>query len=396
MLINSASFGRRELSSPSPWGLTFHRAVLGSAILGALLLAAPPATANNGHHEHTRGPAGEVFTMSNDAAGNAVMVFHRAADGRLTAAGSVPTGGLGSGAELGSQGALALSDGGRLLFAVNAGSDTVTAFRVHHGWLTPVDSEPSGGSGPISLTVSHRLLYVLNAGGDGNISGFHIAPDGMLDPIPGSTQPLSGSGVGPAQVGFDPDGDILVVTEKGTNMIDTYMLDDDGVAGPPDSQPSAGTTPYGFAFARGNTLLVSEAFGGAADASAMSSYWLAEDGTLQVISASVPTHQTAACWVAATGNGRFAYTTNTGSSSATGYEVNRHSGALTLLDPSGVTGTTGATPIDDALSRDGRFLYTLNFSDGTISEFRVRNDGSLASLGSVSGIPAAAGGLVAR
>jgi 6-phosphogluconolactonase len=383
--------GRAGLTARPPRAL--RNVMLAGAALGALFVAAPPARAVDGRPS---GGAGAVFTLSNDSAGNAVVVFRRAADGTLTAAGSIPTGGLGSGAELGSQGALALGDGGRLLFAVNPGSDTVTVFRLRNGWLVPVDTAPSGGSTPVSLTASHDLLYVLNAGGAGSISGFRITPGGTLDPIAGSTQPLSGSGVGPAEVSFDGDGDILVVTEKTTNTIDTYLVDDNGVAGAPAPQPSAGTTPYGFAFGRGNLLLVSEAFGGAPHASAVSSYRLGEDGTLQVISPSVPTHQTAACWLAATDNGRFAYATNTGSASASGYRVDGHTGSIALLDPSGVTGMTGTTPIDVALSRDSRFLYTLNFADGSISEFRVGGDGSLTALGTVSGLPASVGGLAAR
>ena len=62
-----------------------------------------------------------VYTQSNDAGGNAVRVFERGADGSLTSAGSVSTGGLGTGATLTSQGAIALSDNGLVLIAVLAG-----------------------------------------------------------------------------------------------------------------------------------------------------------------------------------------------------------------------------------------------------------------------------------
>ncbi|HET6438560.1 MAG TPA: hypothetical protein VFG59_10895 [Anaeromyxobacter sp.] len=69
---------------------------------------------------------GAVFTMTDDAATNAVLAFARATDGSLTYSGSFPTGGAGSGggeAVLGSQGSVALSGNGRFLLAVNAGSD---------------------------------------------------------------------------------------------------------------------------------------------------------------------------------------------------------------------------------------------------------------------------------
>jgi len=156
-----------------------------------------------------------------------------------------------------------------------------------------------------------------------------------------------------------------------------------------------GATPFGFAFARNGTLVVSEAFGGAPDASALSSYRLDGAGALHVVSASVGTTETAACWVVITENGRFAYTTNTGSGTVSGYRVH-HSGALSLLDPDGVTGTTGAGPIDMALTNNSRFLYTLDGPAGGISAFRVNADGSLTAQTGVAGLPAGANGLAAR
>jgi 6-phosphogluconolactonase len=158
---------------------------------------------------------------------------------------------------------------------------------------------------------------------------------------------------------------------------------------------SAGETPFGFAF-RGDTLIVSEAFGGAEDASAVSSYDLANDGSLQVISPSVPTTETAACWIAVTRNGRFAYASNTGSGTVSGYRVSPD-GGLSLLDPDGITGVTGPGPIDMAFSANSGFLYTLNSEDGTISAFHVNRNGSLSSIPGIAGIPAgSATGLAAR
>src|SRR2546422_9908879 len=139
---------------------------------------------------------GAVFALTNQVAGNSVATFARAADGRLTWAGSVATGGTGPGSGLGSQGALALSDDGRWLFAVNAGSNDISAFRVGPAGLSLTSLAGSGGTRPISLTVHGSLLYVLNAGGDGNISGFTVGADGALAAISGSSRKLSGAAVG--------------------------------------------------------------------------------------------------------------------------------------------------------------------------------------------------------
>jgi 6-phosphogluconolactonase (cycloisomerase 2 family) len=337
---------------------------------------------------------GAVFTLSNAAAGNAVIAFSRAADGSLAPAGTFATLGNGTGAGLGSQGAVVLSDDGRFLFAVNAASNSITSFAVERASLSRIGTVSSGGTLPISLTTRGDLLYVLNAGGTENITGFTIASSGALAVLPGSSRPLSGTGVAPAQVGFDPTGQWLVVTEKGTNLIDVYAVGDDGYASPPVVNPSSGQTPFGFAFNQTGDLIVSEAFGGAPNASAVSSYTLGAGGVLSVVSASVPTTETAACWVAVTGNGRFAYATNTGSASVTGFEVRQ--GALAILDADGRTGNTGATPIDAAVSRNSQYLYTLNASARTISALDVRmSDGSLAPVSDVGGLPAGSVGLAA-
>jgi 6-phosphogluconolactonase (cycloisomerase 2 family) len=251
----------------------------------------------------------------------------------------------------------------------------------------------SGGVKPISLTLSGGILYVLNAGDTstaGNIAGFRLNKGGKLAPLANSTQPLSsnnpGATIGPAQVAFDNNGEFLVVTEKMTNLIDIYEVDD-GIAGPPETHPSAGQTPFGFAFDRRNHPIVSEAFGGAPNASATSSYQL--DGEdLEVISASIPTTQTAACWVAISGS--YAYAANTGSGSVSSYEIAKN-GEITLLEAQ--AGLTGGSAIDLAVS--GRYLFALAGGVKTISAFRLQADGSLELVSDV-GVPAGSVGLAAN
>ena len=232
-------------------------------------------------------------------------------------------------------------------------------------------------------------------GGAGNITGFDIDDDGALVPIAGSTQPLSQANAGPAEVQFSPDGDQLVVTEKAANALVIYPVDD-GVAQSGQVQPAAGTTPFGFAFTKRGNLIVSEAFGGAAGAGAVSSYAL-DDSDVQVISGSVANHQSAPCWIAITKNGRYAYAANTGSGTISGYRVERH-GALALLNANGVTATTGAgsKPADLDFSHDDRYLYVLNGGNGTVGAFATQLDGSLTPVAGASGLPAGAAGLVAE
>ena len=194
------------------------------------------------------GNAGAVYTMTNDTTDNEVVMFWRAADGTLTPAGSFSTGGQGTGGGLGNQGGLVLSHGHRWLFAVNAWSNTVSVFGVAKNGLELSDQVYSGGDQPISVTSFKNFLYVLNAGANNGIAGFRISHDGQLMPIPGSIQPLSQPGAGGAQISFDPNGNVLVVTEKATNQIVTYTVDKDGVASLPAVHTSSGPTPFGFDF----------------------------------------------------------------------------------------------------------------------------------------------------
>ncbi len=331
---------------------------------------------------------GAVYALTNQAGANAVAVFARSADGALTWQTNVPTGGSGAGSGLGSQGAIALSDDGRWVFAVNAGSNDVSAFHVTTSGLSLTSRVASGGVRPISLTVHGGVVYVLNAGGDGNISGFSVGSDGTLSPIPGSTRALSGTNVGPAQVAFSPDGQRLVVTEKTTNRLDVYTVDGDGVASTATTTASAGGTPFGFAFGHRAELFVSEAAGSA------SSYVIANDGSLTLASGGVLTHQGAPCWAVVTKNGKFGYTANAQGGSISGFAID-NDGSIGLIDADGRTAVVGGGNIDLALSDNSRYLYQLN-GDRSISGFRIEADGHLTPAGRTAGMPASTVGLVAR
>jgi 6-phosphogluconolactonase len=375
--------------------------VLPLSVIAALAISLMSGVAEAGGRHDGRGVEGAVYTMTNAPGGNAVLMFHRSSKGLLTPAGSFPTGGSGTGSGLGNQGALALSEGNRWLFVVNPGSGDISVFRVRPDGLTLVDRHPSGGVLPVSVIVDRRILYVLNAdgniGGRDNISGFIVGHDGSLSPLPGSSRPLSSPSTGPAQVSFTPDGQFLVITEKATNLIDIYRIRQNGLASDVTPNLSEGPTPFGFAFGKRDLLFVSEAAGGASEAGSMSSYEINRDGTLQVVNSAVPTTETAACWVVVTNDGRYAYTTNAGSGSISGYRI-AFDGTITLLDLDGRTGVTGdgSGPIDMAISDNGRYLYTLNGGNGTIAAFRIGSDGSLDPLPGASGIPATANGLAAR
>lgn len=349
-------------------------------------------------------PRGTVYVMSNATGGNAVLAFNRRADGRLDPAGTFPTGGFGTDGGLGNQSSLVLHPNQRWLYAANAGSGQITVFEVLDGGLQLrfVVSAIGLGVGvvrPISIAVHDRFLYVLNEGvgaGSDNIVGFAIGDDGFIAPS-GSTGPLSAPQTDPAQIEFSPDGKFLVVTEKATDIIDIFGLNEGGLIVSHQTEPSAGQTPFGFAFGKRNQLFVSEAAAGAPGGGSVSSYELLSAGGLDVISGAVPTAGTATCWVVTSNDGRFAYGTNTGSASLSAFNI-AFDGDLTLRNANGIAGRTGqgTAPIDLALSPDQRNLYALDNTRSRITVFRVAAGGGLNRLQFVDGLPRGANGIAVR
>jgi 6-phosphogluconolactonase len=350
-------------------------------ILTAFMMLAPMGAFGGGRHF-----GGAVYAMSNSSDGNAIVVFQRDFHGRLTLADSYPTAGFGSGDNidpLGSQGSLILSRHHRWLFAVNAGSDDISVFRVKRHSLELTDRIYSGGQFPTSLTLYRNLLYVLNAGRNGagaNITGFRLDRDGSLEQLPGATRLLTS--VGYHQVGFAPRGDALVVTQSdptGDNAILVFSVDEDGLPGAtPVVSPSVGLVPFGFIFDWRGHLLVSEAGSGA-----ISSYAIQDDGTLEVISSLVTNGNRATCWIVKTWFGGV-FTANTGSNNISSYRANFGTGQVHLKD---ADAAPGSKPIDMAVTADGRFLYVLNAADGTVGAFRISPFGTLRNLGTVQGLP---------
>ncbi len=344
--------------------------------------------------------AGAVYTESNAATGNYINVFVRNENGSIwpVMAAAFPTGGMGTGTGLGSQGALAIDDANRFLFAVNAGSNSISVFKITDVGLQLMEVAPSNGKNPISLTVKHNTLYVLNDGGAVNdvdtLAGFAVGEDGHLTPIVSDLH-LSGNSVGPAEVSFDPDGEVLVVTEKATNKIDVFTVDGDGIASGPMVYPSASPTPYGFAVGNRGQVFVSEAVGGMANLGMVGSYSVSRMGMLHTISGSVADNQTAPCWVVLSGDGRYAFTTNTGSGSVSSYAIG-FDGTLQLLKAVAANVGANSGPLDAAISNDKRYMYFLTPGTGNIQGFAVGTDGSLMPVNSVSNIPASDSGLVAR
>jgi 6-phosphogluconolactonase len=329
---------------------------------------------------------GAVYTLTNAAGANGVIAFHRAPDGSLTPLGTFATGGRGAGGAidpLESQFAVVLDAGHEALFAVDAGSDQVSSFRVGaEGALTLVGTVASGGTRPNSLAVHGDLLYALNTG-DNTLTGFHVAAGARLVALPQTARSLAPGAAGAAAIRFTPDGRFLVVAERTSNRLEVFAVREDGRLEEPVITPGNGAASFGFDITARGQPIVSETQG------SLTSYALGADGALTVITGSIPTGGLAPCWVTITGDGRFAYTTNSASNTLSGFAVDA-AGRLTELTPGAPTGDAGAgaTPID--LDHVGtRFLYTLNARRGTIGTFAINGDGTLAArLDTRAGRPA--------
>jgi 6-phosphogluconolactonase (cycloisomerase 2 family) len=329
--------------------------------------------------------SGSVFVMTNAADKNQVLTFERAPNGTLTFGGAVDTGGRGSGGvndPLESQGSLTLSQDHSLLFAVNAGSGTVSVFRLHGSDLDLAGKIDSGGSQPVAVAEHGNLVYVLNSGGAGSVVGFQLNSFGQLSQIANSTAFLTANTTAGASIAVSPNGKFLLVTERLANNIDVFPINQDGTLGPIVANPSPGPGAFSVSFAPDGKAIVSETGpASVTDGSAVSSYSILANGTLAAVSQSIPTFGAANCWNAITPNGKYVYVSNAGSSTISGFAISS-TGALTPIG-STVVGfnLAGSTNLDIAVSADGLNLYTLNSGSGNVGVFAINPDGTLSDLG---------------
>jgi 6-phosphogluconolactonase (cycloisomerase 2 family) len=397
------------------------------ALLGAALLTPAAASAAT--------KVGELYTQSNDLVDNQLISFSRFSDGTLAPDQSVSTGGQGLGSLAfgcagpggsggppacpitDTQGSVAITAAGGLVFVTNGGSDTISSFRVSPTrGLSLVQQIDSGGDRPSSLTIHGNVLYVLDED-SGNIDGFKFTTSGKMTEIPGSNQdlitapgtpdpspplPPGITGAVPAEVGFSHTGSTLVVTERATGLIDTFPVKN-GVAQPATGQPSAAPTPFGFTFDAFNHLLVTDAGDGMTDGFT-SSYSLSSGGTLTTLDAAESTDGVAPCWIVVTPDSRFAYVTNTVTKSIAEYSV-AASGRLRLLGIVPIEDTEAGMaqfPTDIAISRDGRYVYTIvpsvfDTDNSFIEGFKVGVTGKLTFLTETDqNLPIGISGLAAR
>jgi len=357
-----------------------------AAAAGVTALLAGPADAA-ASQQAERAP---VFVQTDNPAGNTIVAYDRTGSGSLVQAGRYPTGGRGGVLDgsvvdhVASQGSLTYDRGSGLLYAVNAGSDTITTFAVRGDRLVRRQVLPSGGSFPVSITAHGNLVYVLNARAGGSIQGYLRIGEVLvripawhrglgLDPT--QTPEFTST---PGQVVFTPDGSrLLVPTKGGTSSIDVFRV---GPSGPsaPTVTSLRGAVPFSVAFDAAGHVAVAEA-----GPNAVATFRLGRDGRLTELD-SAPTGEAATCWIVSAGG--TLYLSNAGSGTVSRFAVDRL-GALTGL---GTTATDAGT-VDAAASSDGSFLYVQAGAAGIVDAYRIGAGGSLTRVGSVT-VPGAVGG----
>ena len=251
---------------------------------------------------------------------------------------------------------------------------------------------PSGGSEPLSVAQFGNLVYVLNSAGSGNIVAFNLRTDGHLRQIENSTKYLTATNSGGSSLSISPNGGMLAVTERVPDNIDTFSINSDGTLGPIVVNKSTAPGVFDAAFAPDGNLIVSETGpAGGVDASTISSYTVQANGTLVAVSQSVPTLGQANCWNAVAPNGKWAYVSNAGSSTISGFSIGQ-GGTLTPIAGTVVgTNPEGSTNLDITVSGDSKYVFTLNSGSGTIGVFAIQSNGALSNVDEIDGLPQSVG-----
>ena len=340
--------------------------------------ARPIPTSASSHTGHA------VFVQTDETTGNHIAAYRQARNGTLSLAGTYATGGLGGVLDnsvidhLASQGAVTYDAQHRLLYAVNAGSNTLTVFAVDGAQLRRRQIIGSDGSFPVSVAVHGDAVYVLNAHDGGSIQGYVVAHQHLYR-IPSWHRTLGLDPTqlnfteSPGQIGFSPDGTKLVVTTKANgNNIDVFSIGRfGGVGATPVVTNDANGVPFAFTWDPSGDLVLTSAGTASVDTFRVNS-----DSTLTAIG-STPTTQKGTCWVVSRGSLLFA--TNPGSSSVTGLIANA-SGATTVASQT----ATDAGTVDPVVSADGRYLYVETGAAGIVDEYAIHDDATLTPIGSVT------------
>ena len=314
--------------------------VLAAALIVGCLIAVVGGSARSE-------PSGVLFVESNQAqpGANSVLGFaFQSGDLRPLSIQETPTGGSGS-TDLSDSGVLdadqqlLVDPNGRLLFAVNQGSDSIAVFRVQdHGELAPVQGSPfpSGGAAPASVGLRGNTLIVANKAQDGvrdlsalapNYTTFTVGGGGRLTPTGSTfTAPLGSS---PTQAFVVPHRDVVVSTEE-SGPIRSFELTKSGALVQAPGSPLApddSLFPPGFPDSKKFGLGIDGypslplVYINMPTVSKLAVYSVDPSGRLTFIRGLDNAGSVLPCWVLITRDGRFLYTANAGNDTVSAFSL---------------------------------------------------------------------------
>jgi 6-phosphogluconolactonase (cycloisomerase 2 family) len=310
-----------------------------------------------------------VYVESNRADHNSVLAF-RNNNGTLSFFGEFPTNGKGVfdlSLKLGpfdSDQNVMTNAEGTVLYAVNSGSDTISAFRVFaNGALSPLPGSPfaSGGTNPVSIGISRDTLAVVNKAMDPsrpqlnqpNYTSFSLAADGSIENGPLSTN-LAPIGSSPSQADVSSGRRLVFDAQFLGGHLQSFLVDHDGSLIPEDFKTvntSAGPQPLGLWTHPAKPIL----YAGLTSSSKLAVFTFNSTGHLNFVR-SVPNSGKAICWIRSNATGTRLYTANTGDSSISVYDSTSplHPVEIEHLKLKGV-----GNPLQLTVDPRGNFLYVV-------------------------------------
>lgn len=432
-------------------------ALLASSLLFSLSMAAN-AQSNSSEANQELGQEtvpsvsfkGGVYAMSNDLDANSIVAYGRNEDGTLELIDTYLTGGKGGifdGGEgldpLISANSVIMTDDREHLLAVNAGSESVSVFRVNEdSSLTLTDHTRVYGVGPNSIAYSNGLVYVTSIDADGQfagepdqqgaLTGFRLGERGTLRLIGVSIREL---GNRPSAIQFSPDGRFLVISSINAGSVALNSGSEDEIVvyelrrgGNISREPVATATStrrnnednrnlpsaIGFEIVQENGkqfIVVSEAREFQADGTppafpalqtgSISTWELSRFGDLTPVALDVMTGtsqfdgERTACWIEFSRDEGNFWVSNALEATLSSFSFN--DGNIELIERVEVEGVgpTSNVPseafsqtdgwVDLWISDDGEYLYQLFGLSGAIGVFKVGENGSLSQVEIVTG-----------
>src|SRR4051812_7726448 len=325
-----------------------------TTLAGVAVLSGGPSGEARGEAAAAGGFDGTIYVESNKSGSdaNSVLAF-RYRGGSISAAQvkEYPTGGSGShdlsnSGALDVEGSVAISPGHKLLFAVNAGSDTIAVFRIaNDGSLTPAPGSPfpSQGTAPGSVDYRDGHLFVANKAHDGvrdlrtvtpNYASFAVAASGALTPV-GQPQPAP-AGASPTQAFVTPDGKVMMGTDeqgatpRAAGLFHSFRIGADGALSNAPGSPYtlsrrilADKTPDQFAWAQGLVALPRPrlVYAGVANLALLVVHSYDKRGRIKFVSSMTVEGASLPCWVELSRDRRFLYTGNAGNNTMSVFDI---------------------------------------------------------------------------